>query len=368
MDEAHPIPLYQYTEENPRITKTLDQSFYVPGSQFEVQLCVYNINTNCYIEGIYDNIEDTKGYTDNYTLYNETFPFLEFFMEKKEAMYSFPSSQYVVPSLNATAPLEHDDDDAKTPEQVFFENQCFMFLLSLFHEKTNFHSPIMDIGKHYKGFIKDVNQPILYVIFDITGLPIIQNIKSQYVKANIDEIVYKRRILNTPVSDTSLRLFVFNDELINVYSNAYEKYTFPFQLYMCKKVEGGIENVKKGGLIHTTYEHPVIGTAYFFSAEPVNDADPETLQRFTCFIVKCLSLNLCTFSHVRKTPPYGAGMSERGDCALKMRNGVNTDITTPLNTDRLLSASTIEFTENGNQMWAIKNLLHFTILDVINDT
>lgn len=322
----------------------------------KIHFCVYNMNTSCYIEGNHNENDETLA--DILPVYNEFYPFLKFVMEKKDA-YTFPSMEYTCPTIAVPSPsvgtIQNggEPEDEKTPEQTHFENTCFTHVMGMFSDTSKIHQNKIDISTMYKGFIEkedlsEDGEKILFVFFDMSLL--FNYLKSDFITAGIDEILYKGKIYSTPVDNTISQLFKDNHFLQEIKNNKGSPYPFPMQLYMCKLVDGEYENVRKGADTWlSTIEHPFLSKAYFFSSDPVIESDTESLQRFICFIVRGL--------YIEKD------ISAANQEELDRDNNNSTHLTEEekikLSND-ILYASTIYFHEKGLQMWAVKNIAHFT--------
>ena len=164
----------------------------------------------------------------------------------------------------------------------------------------------------------------------------------------IDEILYKRKIYSTPVDNTISQLFKDNHFLQEIKNNKGSPYPFPMQLYMCKMVDGEYENVRKGtDAWLSTIEHPFLSKAYLFSSDPVIESDTESLQRFICFIVRGLYIE----KDISTANPDEIDEDNIAHLTEEEKTKYSNDI---------LYASTIYFHEKGLQMWAVKNITHFT--------
>lgn len=185
-----------------------------------VAFCIYQINTECYIEnsGFKDN-----NYDDNYILEKlKIMPFLQFILKKENDICDFPKSVHsrVIPKMDENlennivvggggdddSDSDDSDDDTITPvnklaenyndteneesmtEQNAFETECFLKFVEILEEyfKIKNLDEIIRTNKIvitdlYKGFIEYDNNNIV-AIFDSTT---IFNILNQQKQQNI---------------------------------------------------------------------------------------------------------------------------------------------------------------------------------------
>lgn len=316
---------------------------------YSIHFCIFNINTEIYIEGNKTPIHNA-GITDDYLdipeIYNETYPFLQFIVEKKNGLfasneYSFPTIEYKCPHIDSTTHPNSiiSEYDEKDPLQIHFENECFEKLFNMFSDISEIHTKNLSISDFYKGFIK-MDESQIYVLFDMS--PLIHKLKSEYTLAIIDELVFKQKIYDVPVNKNIINFFKENNELRYIQSDNGNDYPFPFQLYMCK-IENELTHYisKDSKDLYVPSEHSVFGSAYYFSNNPDNEMN--TYKRFSCFIVKCV---------------YDIRLK---DDQLYYNDELIDEDKTKFN-DIILSASSFYFHEKDIQYWGIKNNLHFTEL------
>lgn len=397
------------------------------GSKINVHLCIYAVNTDCFIEGTVPTTADEANYDDIMPDYNLYYPFLQYIMEKQENEWCFPSFDYecvniieasllgqtiVTPDLPTIVSPEHTsypasnnggnpemkssemspdsptspdsldspdthptsvsssvstspatsvsgtinppmsiatsmnnnnnnnnekgyedgNDDDRTPEQIHFENTCIQYALSLLSDENDIHSFNIDIASLYKGFV-DINDKI-YLFVDFTH--VINKIKPEYSKVIIDELVYKKKVYNIPVSPSITELFDSHPKLKHLYNlQGNHEYPFPFQLYPCEKDDSGYKNVT-GKLSYLPFEHEYIGRSHLFSTDPFENN--ENIIRCACFISKGMYI------------VKDVNTSELTDSDKEKHAEIIDD------------ACSIYFHENGYQLWGIKNITHFVTL------
>lgn len=314
--------------------------------KYNLHFCLYNINKDCFIEGVNEKDDDEMFY-----FFNKYFPFLQFYMKNVNNMYQFPQLEFQCPVFNNNntnninntnnneiTEEEEEDENYKSQSQIYFENECFKFLLSHFENTSILHSSPPDfLTKMYKGFKefkdKETNTNHIFVFFDITSC--IQYFKKeQHILGIIDEIVFKQKIRSIRINPLYYRFFKNNKKLLYL-KNGDTVLPFPFQLYMCKKNQDNtLTNIQNGEII-STIEHEVFGPSYIFTTEPYGE-NIENNIRISCFIIKSIY--------------YLQDIAEK-----PIENNTKKE-------EDILYASTIYYHENGIQYWSIKNNNHFTIL------
>jgi hypothetical protein len=145
----------------------------------------------------------------------------------------------------------------------------------------------------------------------------------------MDEILYKQKVFSIPISPNVTQFFKYNNHLQYVKNEKGEEYPLPYQLYICKSDYDNLSKTEFEQNELTTIEHPKLCNAFYFTSDPTNNVFIDNLQRFSCFIVKCLYIEE-DFSNA--------------------------------NDEMILAASTIYFHENTVQFWCIKNITQFTII------
>jgi hypothetical protein len=321
---------YKYIDDD-QLSKNFGFCMDTENKTFKVYVAMFSINQSCFIEGEYEETEYTNDITDDQFKYNTRYPFLQFYMETKPDMYSFPQMDYECPIINT--PLEEDgepDSEEKPQEQTHFETECFKYLLSMFSDDNMIHTKNIDISKLYKGFM-EYDDSTVFVFFDVSTL--ISEIKRELTLAIIDEIVYKKTIYSTPVDTVVSDFFKKNGQLCNIKTTENQVYPFPFQLYLCDFTDEyeniRIDNPQK----YVAFEHPFFGIAYYFTTLPIVNTDVSSLKRFSCFITNGLYIK-------------GDIDSLEEEEKEKYQN-------------QLITASSFYFHENLLQLWGIKNISHF---------
>ena len=306
-----------------------------PGTKYKIFICCFALSVGCFIEGV-DHTEDETSLSNRqhqYTAYNQYYPYLQFII--KQGANDLPELEYTFPAAAAAE-----------EEQTHFENTVIQYVFdTVLSDKINLHNDdISDVTEMYKGIIVDKDNhdtQSLYVLFDLT---LYQGLNSSFMRdgfmlASVDELVYKQKVFDTPVSENIMNLFQRYDCISLLETKNGISMPFPFQVYMCKRDDTGkYINVTKddpnascGYLI----EHEIHGVGYFFTTEPeyIGSSTIENLQRYLCFMTDCKYI-------LPKTDEAETVQS-------------NSD-------DDNKYCSSIYFQEEGIQMWAIKNCLHFT--------
>lgn len=329
---------YHYIKDQ-QLQKLFGHCINHTNTPLNIYFCIYNMNSSCFIEGL-EKEDDIVKYTDLLPLFNNIYPFLEYIVEKTENnTYCFPKMVYECPFLNKSligGSSEDDDEPEKSEYQIHFENECMKHVLSLFDENESLHSSMPTIDNLYKGFIENSDNTI-FVFFDTTSVK--ARHKPQYIKAIIDEILFKQMIYSTPVDPVVWKLFLKYKFLRAIKNAQGYELPCPFQLYMCKIVNDEFANFTINDLQYQPFSHQLGGTAYYFTTDPLsNTENVDQLMRYACYIVKCL--------YIEK------------------------DIDTELDdedkhvySDQILAASTVYFQQSGIQFWAVKNILHFCDLE-----
>ena len=316
---------------NDELTKSLDNikednELLIKSRIFNVNLCFYTICEDCYIE-IKENTttnddEEDESFLDIPSKQNDFFPFVMILLDNG----NFPIIQHEI--LEYSPNVDNDDN---SPEQISFETECFMKLNDIMN--NSIHDIIEDVDsikKLYKGFVEsEDDKHNIYAFFDIT--PFQYKPLELFHWVIMDEILYKKHVFSIPISPNVTQFFKNNKNMQYVKNEDGEEYPLPHQLYICKK-NTYYNNLSKtefeqNGII--TIDNDEICDAFYFTSEAINSVFINGLQRFACFIIKCVYID---------------------------------DILN-VNDELVLGASTIYFhDENRLQLWCVKNITHFTII------
>ena len=298
------------SEKTIKVLKNLEN-----GKNITVFLCLYLVDTSCYIENVsLNNLLITSPATKNGKLltFNMKFPFAKYLLKNNNFPFFLFNKEHFTDSTNIN--LE-------------FETECIKQLNNIV---SNIHdlnlSKITDL---YKGvyIVNDTNEePSIYAFFDLSllncekinvssNLPLIQ-LRKGIQWATIDEIIYKKNINGLDINDDVIDLFNKENIFKTILSLEDQLFPTPIQLYLCKnnstlltnnptevsesvnsksvfsfltekKEEIKLSNVLIGEPIEP-FEHPILGYGYYFTSKPLpNTVDVNKLQRFSCFIINC---------------------------------------------------------------------------------
>ena len=369
-ESPSPSPLYKYITN-----KDFSIEFNSEEEEITVNLCVYNVNTECYVETMTvkdmdkhlheEKIKDSdfkletlleEGSNDTSEKKSLICPFVEFVFIHKKDQYEFPSFQFKpINVTNKTAPKEEEDgyfvDDLSVDTDngvidypygntTYFENECFLQLFKLFTSNPH-QMHLSKINDMYKGFIQTDNTHYT-ALFDITSFV---NANPNLLQSNcvfgiLDEIIYKKKIWDTPIDGSVIRLFKKNKQLRSIKNEKDVDYPIPLQTYMCEKKNDQYIS-KKNSLFPSCIEP--FGICYYMT----NEKFSEKPDRFAIFVVNCL---------------YNIELKEDDDIFIRNKKGDLTKLVDERLTNALLSNATFHFTDINIQIWGIRDNLHLTKL------
>lgn len=339
---------YKYVDDD-QLSKTFAFCEIPENNTLKIHFCLFSFNTSCFIEGNFkqkrEDDENDYGDEDTQLTYNEIFPFLQFFANKTEEYYDFPSMEYecIVPNPTHETKGGFDQDtgeaneiktdDNKTQDVIHFENECFKQILSMLKDNNSIHKNNISLSNLYKGFYEFQPKEI-FVFVDVTSF--YTEFKDEYIMCVIDEILYKRQILDTKINPLICDMFCKNRQFTKIRNLENQEYPIPLQVFLCEHKDDEYINVHKvNENPYKTMEHSMFARGYYFTGEYIGD-EPILLKRFCCFIVNCLYVPDDIITEMTDE-----------DEKQKIR-------------ERSVTASTIYFKENDIQLWAVKNILHFT--------
>ena len=200
--------------------------------KYTISLCFFNIN------------EELKT------------PFLEFLFDNQTGEFSFPKKEL---QMDVLANLYRKENERKinientTPfqkmnsltsedydDETEIETMCDEVEMEFFNQCSKFAQEIVfltdDVLKQrYLGFIE--KDDILYVVFDVTNITILENIhnnnKNGYFVGIIDEIINRKRIFETPIDQKIIDLFESSPLLKNIYDYNNKEIIVPKLVYLC---------------------------------------------------------------------------------------------------------------------------------------
>jgi hypothetical protein len=200
--------------------------------KYTISLCFFNIN------------EELKT------------PFLEFLFDNQTGEFSFPKKEL---QMDVLANLYRKENERKinientTPfqkmnsltsedydDETEIETMCDEVEMEFFNQCSKFAQEIVfltdDVLKQrYLGFIE--KDDILYVVFDVTNITILENIhnnnKNGYFVGIIDEIINRKKIFETPIDQKIIDLFESSPLLKNIYDYNNKEIIVPKLVYLC---------------------------------------------------------------------------------------------------------------------------------------
>jgi len=183
-------------------------------------------------------------------------PFLEFLFDNQTGEFSFPKKEL---QMDVLANLYKKENERKinientTPfqkmnsltsedydDETEIETMCDEVEMEFFNQCSKFAQEIVfltnDVLKQrYLGFIE--KDDILYVVFDVTNITILENIhnnnKNGYFVGIIDEIINKKKIFETPIDKKIIDTFESSPLLKNIYDYNNKEIIVPKLVYLC---------------------------------------------------------------------------------------------------------------------------------------
>jgi len=305
-----------------------------------------------------------KDITKHFTVYicgyriNEegVLPFLQYHMYLENGQFTFPSFKF-----HCATNVQVEDDEERTPEQVFFQNECMKRVLDIvdIHSRQdtkeigseddssdqNTHLHSIDRGSidhgsidhMYKGFIEmDQEENAVLVMFDYTGLELRKPAPVRRVWATVDEIVYRRQILGYAVPEVLTKILHTYPELRQLYDLKGKILDTPSMMYLCtleggqykneykeheeeqteqtdestsvvdqmsKMVSGQTAEKFEFSIVDDRVNHPSLGDFFIFSTSPLNLQKPVfRIQRYVGFLFQPTYI-LRVLSTVTPSPP-----------------------------------------------------------------
>jgi hypothetical protein len=219
-------------------------------------------------------------------------PFLEFYFEKVDKSYEFPSKELnmvefkniissaskILPNQE-TEPMfggEPEDEDINEIEEEFL-SQCSAF----FSETTGLTQ--INAANSYRGFLEEKGGSI-FLFYDATYLEF-----SKGSWAILDEIINKHRIADVSVKESNYILFYENPNLLYIKNENKEPIEIPISAYICNKDGKNSHHNKEEdynnstSLIDEKFEHPVFRQVYLFSYEPIEYDNLNLIKRYALF-------------------------------------------------------------------------------------
>jgi len=209
-------------------------------------------------------------------------PFLEFFCEKTDNMYSFPKME-----------IQFKPTNIDQIEEVF-NDTC-----SQFFQKITFQTD--EIAKEtYKGYL-ELDETNIFIFYNYTNIDTNvdktteNNIESidTTIWAIIDEIINVRRILDVPVHEFTHKLFEKHPFITYILDNNGHPIYVPCCLYLCEGSSSNYDNEyyeedenrnTTQSLIDPQITHDLFGKIYLFSTIPFEFNNLSKLKRYAVFI------------------------------------------------------------------------------------
>jgi len=212
-------------------------------------------------------------------------PFLEVLFIKKDKMYSLPETDYLPGSTEN--PVEEEGEKEGDTSQIFKQSSL------LFEEITGLTQ--VAATQKYKGFVTVQDELSNQYIVAVYG-PVDSDIQlkpetpdHETVWAIIDEIHYKKRILNVPIRQVVLNLFNTFSDLLYIKDNHGEPAKLPYSMYLVENdlnvlYEDADFRNSKHLLIHPMQIHHVFHNTYLFSVEPLEYNIMSRIKRYAVLI------------------------------------------------------------------------------------
>ena len=247
-----------------------------------------------------------------YKINNELdMPFLEYFFQKtSDNKYSFPQFDLNMEPFNDNTLIqpnpsmmdieetttEADDESNEVDDEML--SQCSQYFTKLFSSTDSVFSKLK-----YKGFIEkqDENISTIFAVFDSNDINLYtlgdspENVEG--VWGIIDEVLNKRKIINTPIDDSVYDLFIENK--IMIYMKYYDGINLPIPIstYPCTYIDNHYVNTYYTkntlakltmSLISPSITHDYFDKVYMFSNEPLSEDNLVNIKRNALFIDKTL--------------------------------------------------------------------------------
>lgn len=290
--------------------------------QYNVQICIYQINDDCDI------------------------PFLQFLFDNSGEKIAFPNIDFHCPPLllksGGGEEQEHELEEEDSQEHIFFMNQCSQELLKVLPIQDLLSSEILQ--QIYKGFVEYENT--LYVVFDSTKISMDIDIdNTKYKWAILDEIIIHHKLQGKEFSPEAVNLFIKHSYMMNIMNDQGNPILKPSLAYLCVRPDEIYKNVQENNpagsinIIEDTIEHPWFGNHYFFSSNVLEETDVNKINRYALFTYNARYI-LKDIEHISQ---------EEKD---KFDESLEEDTTN----------LTLYFWEKNIQLWCIKTSEQFTLL------
>lgn len=230
-------------------------------SNVQIQLCMFDISTECSIT-VYDEISQTQQ--------SIPMPFLKYMLELSNNQFVFP--QFTYSCINNSS----EDNDAQ------FQTECITQLtskLGLSQSGATVSPNTLELRNAFQGMV--VRQSTVFVFYNyqiisqhfaptpasaIAGLPAELPVSppstTKFVWGIVDEVVFKKYILETPVDPAISKLFLDMDILWNIERDG-GYIDLPFALHMVVETpDGKFENERQTTIVasqsSTVFDKPSV--------------------------------------------------------------------------------------------------------------
>lgn len=266
------------------------------------------------LEILFDVCDFETDITKHYTLYlcgysiNTTGdrPFLQYMMQLESGTYSFPKIKFHCPT---NVQVSEEDADGKSPNHVYFENECTKYFLDMFEPESGLGED--ELKKLYKGYaISQRLENCIYVVFDMSMFRIRprENVRRHW--ATIDEIVNHKQMFGYTIDQDSTFLFYERPGLMHIKNQHGAILDIPSVLFLCRKTNSTYENIyseydereneeaKYITLLDERSPHPVLGDFFVFSTSPLDFHSQSIIRirRFAGFLERPLYITSGIYS------------------------------------------------------------------------
>jgi len=251
------------------------------------------------LDVLFDLCENEADITKQYTVYlcgyefntSGHLPFLQYMMLLDNGSYDFPKIKFRCPT---NVQLVQEDEDGKTPNHVYFENECTKTILDMFEPNVGMTEETMK--NVFKGYVNSQRlADTLYVLFDMSKFHVKHREDVRRNWATVDELVNLKQLLGYNIVQDATFLFYERPELMQIKDERGAILDIPPVLYLCRKTGGQYENIYSEydernresspylSLIDERSPHPVLGDFFVFSLLPL-DFHSQSIMRIRRFI------------------------------------------------------------------------------------
>jgi len=260
------------------------------------------------LDMIFDLCDNETDVTKKYTIYLCGYemnvsgfkPFLQYMMQLDNGSYAFPKMEFRCPT---NVQLVQEDEDGKTPNHVYFENECTKMILDMFEPDLTMTEENMK--NVFKGYTKSSRlEDTLYVLFDMSKFHIKKREDVRRNWGTVDEIMNMKQLFGYNIVQDATFLFYDNPELMQIKDQRGAILDTPRVLYLCRKQDNQYENIYSEydernrdtspylSLIDERSFHSILGDFFVFSLLPLDFHSQSIMRirRFVGFLEKPLYL------------------------------------------------------------------------------